>query len=377
MTDEALTRRSLLGLTAAGLTTGCLRLSQESDQEAPSGDESDSSGQPSQDSPDGTESDQQVESTDTGGIDYPTGVSEDGVTSQLLLEHRARISGEPVTVTETESREFDDRTVRRRIGDDGVHVVESVAGNTIEQWFGGGEKLARAAFSSETVYAHVPGEEIDYQFFTATDRIGGFLKTGNFRPTGTATEDGTTYVALEADDTESNELAMQRGADQVTAFEGAALVSEDGLVRRIQVSFTVTGDREESARVEIETTDVGETTVSEPDWTATAAERAPKFDVTPVDDGKFLELTHTGGDGIPLETAVGMFQPTPDGGQYHGIIEGGIPSGTKGYLYKKAPGELGISPGSRPDEDPEPFSGRWEFDVFVRSLEVHQESLDF
>lgn len=375
--EGALPRRAVLGLTAASLTTGCLRLSQESDEATTEPDTGGGGGEPTTES--GGDSDT-TEATTTAeeesGIEYPNGVSEDGVTTTVLLEHRAVLSEASVTVTQTEVGEYVTETATRKVGTDAVLVTEERGPGTIESYISSAGRFVRASLDGQSIYEYGDGEPFTRERFLRLDYIRALIQTGNFVPTGTGTENGTDYVVVEADAVQTNALAEREGATEVTSFDGTGRISTDGVVRELSATFSLSGRGDsESKQVEFSFTDIGDTTVTKPDWTATAKERAPQFAVTTVDDGQFIRVEHTGGDGLPTAN-VGVYQPYSGGESLFTTLDSGIAVGDVLYLYRDGSRNgLGVEKNSKPSASPDAFSGEWRLSVFAGPVDLHDTTL--
>jgi hypothetical protein len=370
-----LPRRAVLGLTAAGLTTGCLRLSQQEEDAEPTTEPADSGSDGGDQTTESGGSDTtQGESGDGGDTDveYPAGVEDDGVAASVAIEHRAQIANQSVTVTETQVREFGTTSERAEIGNEGTLLTRSDPGGTVESWLAGGATYSRADIRGSTVYAYVEDGARGRENYTKVDVLRLLIETGNYRPTGTETADGTTYIVIAADAAETDALARREGGSEVTSFEGEGRITTDGVIRSLSATYEISGPETQSGQLTVETTDIGSTNPGEPDWTSTARERAPRFSVLTVDDGQFVRVEHTGGDGVPTAN-VGLYQPIQGGDSFFGRVENGIAPGDVLYVYKAdTDGGAGIEKNSKPSVSSEPFSGEYNVDVYAQSLQLFQ-----
>ncbi|WP_436343911.1 DUF7537 family lipoprotein [Natronorubrum sp. FCH18a] len=98
-------------------------------------------------------------------------------------------------------------------------------------------------------------------------------------------------------------------ADSIDDATGSVFVTEDGTLKRYSydIEFDAHG---ESRSQSIETTyfDIGETTVTEPDWAETARAEGRQFTATKTDDG-YLELELANGDSISAGSNVDISTP--------------------------------------------------------------------
>jgi hypothetical protein len=213
--------------------------------------------------------------------------------------------------------------------------------------------------------------------------LQGLIEGGDWTPAGTTTEDGQRYVVIEADGVESA-TALREGnvyydeEATVETFSGEGLVTEDGVVREIRVTITFDG-RAEDGIILLRTTDVGETSVSRPDWTATAKQKATEFETEVVDGGTYITLSHVGGQSIQgrFEVDVAAERDYFDGelGESEDFDQG-----TTLYLYRTNEQEdfgrvLGVSKGSPPDSPPpEDWSGEVQVNVW-KTMSLHRTEL--
>lgn len=186
---------------------------------------------------------------------------------------------------------------------------------------------------------------------------------------GRQVRDGETLFIIEADgienrraleETASINRYFRRSEFPLDSFSGAALVTENGVVREMEATI---GGQGESGPFVVNTSDIGSTTVASPSWKSTVREQEATFDVTRSADGNYVELRQTGGQPIDgtgeLRLNVGAF----DGSEYYDSEYGGSTSaGTTFYLYKTdetteyGGRKLGISKNSRPSASP---TGTW------------------
>lgn len=362
---------ALLGLAGAA---GCLRLTQ-SQGETTAGSGTGSPGDDGQTST-ATTSTSSAESTDADGTaddgeaTYPPGVSEDGVTETLAFAHRQQVSGETRTVRTTY---MGFRELTARLAADDTAVVESSRGP--ESYVAADGLYQRFVVGDETIYAFNETVFRDYrpEIVGGQDLLSGLVRGGAFAPVGTQTRDGDTLFVLEADavedqraleETESINRFFRESEFPLETFSASALVTPDGLVRSVGATIGGGGD---SGTFAVETSAVGATSVTEPSWTATAAEREATFRATLVDDGAFVELVQTGGQSIGASTDVEFDVGAFDGREYYSTrYQGSTSAGATFYLYKTdgtnefgAP-KLGVSKGSRPSSGP---AGTWSTDA--------------
>lgn len=373
--ETSATRRALLGVGAA-LCGGCLRLTAE--QQPAGGPGTERTGSPASGSTPTTNADVSpasrsgtADGTAADGIVYPPGVGDDGVTVALAFEHRALVSGTSCTVTVTEERRHGTERIRRRIADGSrAHVIREDDGGSVEEWLTGDVAYARAEERGGTVYDLDREYYFDRRHLTGTRLLEPLLETGTFVPTGVEERDGTPLVRIEADGADSDAIARRFGGDSIAAFDGEGFVTEEGLVRRLTATYAIERpDETLTRRTEIRTGAVGDTDVSAPTWIETAAERAPRFEAGLVDDGAFVELSHVGGDGVPVGVSVNLSAMQGESHR-HTYLDGGIEAGETLYFYEQGGEELGVARGAVPAVDPEPFGTDHHLAVFAGPLDL-------
>jgi len=151
------------------------------------------------------------------------------------------------------------------------------AETTVETYVAGGTSYNRVGASGDAYYQ--TSDQPPNVFETATGRASGFYSDFEEDATfvGTETFDGDTvsrYEYSDADAWGSYNNALRSAAFSsssnvtITEFEVAILVDGDGVGRL--TTFTVSGETDDGTQVSAEwrysVTDIGSTTVDEPDW---------------------------------------------------------------------------------------------------------------
>jgi hypothetical protein len=303
---------------------------------------------------------------------YPPGVSEDGVTEVLVLEHRQLTSGRSRTV-ETEYMGFSRRTAR--FSGDGRVSVESSRGP--ETYVENGQLFQRSRLGGEEIYAYNDSLRFELRptALAGVDVLEALFRGGNFAPVGRQTRDGQTLFILEADAVENTSVLeetrlvnryFRESEFPIESLSASALVTPDGLVVEMEAYLQGNGDGGEFV---VNTSDVGSTSVSPPTWKATAKREEAQFETSLSSDGTYVELRQTSGQAIGSVTDVDFEIDAYDGRDYYnGRYQGSTNSGTTFYLYKTdetteyGSPELGISKGSPPSTDP---AGTWSSDTGV------------
>jgi hypothetical protein len=378
MDGERKTRRRVLaagGIASVLGLSGCLRLSEAEptgtatsamtatttgDQSAT---ETDTATATDTDTQTDTATESETETTESEDeATYPPGVSEDGVTEALVLEHRQRTSGRSQTV-ETEYMGYNRRTAR--FSGDGRVYVESSRGP--ETYVEDGQLFQRSTFGSEDIYAYT--DELRSEFRPAAlagaDVLEALVVGGNFAPVGRQTRDGQTLFILEADAVENASVLeetrlvnryFRESEFPIESLSASALVTPDGLVAEMEAYLQGNGDGGEFV---VNTSDVGSTSVSPPTWKAAAEREEAQFEASLSSNGSYVELRQTSGQPIGSTADVRFEMDAYDRRDYYnGQYQGSTSTGTTFYLYKTdetteyGSPKLGISKGSPPSTDP-------------------------
>ncbi|WP_227133345.1 hypothetical protein [Halorubellus salinus] len=392
MDEEDTTRRRVLaagGIASVFGLSGCLRLSQAestgtatSDDSATTSADESTTDRATRTTEASTDTETESETTeDDGEATYPPGVSDDGVTEALVLEHRQRTTGQSRTV-ETEYMGFNRRTTK--LDGSGRMRVESSRGP--ETYVEDRQLYQRLTLGGQAVYAYHDELRFDFRptVLSGTDLLEALVRGGAFAPVGEQTRDGETLFILEADEM-ANASALEESRTvsryfrqsefPLSSFSGSALATEDGVVSEMEAFLQGDGD---GGTFAVNTSDVGETTVTTPSWKDAAKREAATFDASLSADGSYIELVQTGGQAIGAETDVRFQIDAFDRADYfNGRYQGSTSEGATFYLYKTGETtdfgspKLGVSKNSKPSTSP---AGTWSSDsgvnVRVETLEL-------
>lgn len=386
MEEEDATRRRVLvasGLASAFGLSGCLRLSQAEgtgtattgdDDTATTADASTTERPPTttEESTDETETRTETETTDDEKPTYPPGVSEDGVTEALVLEHRQRTSVRSRTV-ETEHMTFRRRTTKFD-GSDRMLVDGSRGPETFVE---GDQLYQRQTVGGQTLYAHSTQLRFEFQptVLSGAELLEALVEAGDFAPVGRQTRDGETLFILEADEIENASVLedsrtvsryFRQSEFPIESLSASALVTESGVVREMEASLQGNGD---GGTFVVNTSAIGSTSVPEPSWKQTAKREAATFEASMSTGSSYIELVQTGGQAIGTDADVRFQIDAYDRRDYfNGSFEGSTREGTTFYLYKTdetteyGSAKLGISKDSRPSGG---TAGEWSSDAGV------------
>jgi hypothetical protein len=103
--------------------------------------------------------------------------------------------------------------------------------------------------------------------YTGASDIGQYMRALDYEPNGTAVENGTGVLVLEATEGGFNETAMAEQNVTVDSFRSTASVDEDGVIRTFVYHVEGTNSGEPfTYTTRIRVSDVGSTDVPRPDW---------------------------------------------------------------------------------------------------------------
>ncbi|ELZ27596.1 hypothetical protein C475_06740 [Halosimplex carlsbadense 2-9-1] len=250
---------------------------------------------------------------------YPEGAARDGVDgARLYRSHESALTDAgSVTLTgETGvvASNFEDTVLTtRKLGEGGIAVTREQVGDSMTEslWSPSDERAAYVEMASgfNERYridneAPNPNRAIQLQRFRrllagaqwseATEVVeagdGGYAAT--YESTGIADEQSLLRVLF---------------GDRVAEFEASIAVAEGGYVSEVSYDITVErGDRRRREEATVTLGAIGETTVAEPDWAATARDKGVQFEMEPTDDGTAVEVEMVNGGEVPAEARVSL-----------------------------------------------------------------------
>lgn len=293
-------RRQILSLSVLGIA-GCLRSSGGETQEtgsnadtAPDGTGENSS---SGDDPDGNTND---DTTETDSADLPPGVNEDGVTTSIVSHHEQVLAGERFDSSFVSVQSSGDTMVEERVTyeyDDTTFVTErSFRDSVIRVYVEDGDVILQQAQTdsgvlysdAEPALAILVTPLLSNQLFTHFD-------AASYVPTEWVDHDGESLLKAVAEDADDlSRLPLIRSPEDVVDFHGEALLTEDGVIRRLRVEIEKTSSDPELVEITFDPAD--DAPPVDPDWVDEGREKVSRFDVSLINDGTAVELSHTGGN---------------------------------------------------------------------------------
>lgn len=375
-------------MVGTGLTGGCLRLAGgETATGTPTqSDTATATASPTAsptDSPTETATDTETETdteTDQGtpeSFEYPPGTSEDGLDEALGRSHGSKLAFESFTVDRQQAFE----SFTARVTPDRMSIQPGRFGGTV--FVEGGNYYLRALVGSGRVYdfkTSVPSE-FSRERAVGEETVTALAGGGNWSVEGVVERNGRRLLEVVGEGVAEQGAFEQassidryfRKPYEVTGFVGRGLIAEAGFVQRLNA--TVTADEAETGRSEtlefgVQTTAVGETTVSAPDWLSTARDRAPQFTSQFVNDGTAVEITLADGAEIDGELNLDTYDET---GYYRAVYQGTFGVGDSLYVSK-----VGTEQGQVTTEPPAAgdVSGSWQgdtrFNVYLDRIPFEQ-----
>lgn len=207
-------------------------------------------------------------------VSYPDGVSENGTNvSALAAGHTAALENSSFTLSfeSTQNSSMGNQSVRMDTAmtadRDQIRANLSSGERDISVYLTEDEQFRRVVADGDPSYRVSERTPEAMQFvppsYSGARYVEQFGSMANFTPTEAREVDGTTFVVLEADESD-----VDAPEDvNVTDYDATILVDEQGAIHRISVEAETT-QNDQSARIafSMEISDVGETSVEEPNW---------------------------------------------------------------------------------------------------------------
>lgn len=361
-------RRRVLAVAGAGLTGGCLRLT-GGGTDTPGGESTTTrtatatrtptpTASPT-DSPTLTDSPTPTESPtptpDPRAFQYPPETGETGLAAPLGRAHSSRLA-------------FDTFSIRRQDGFESLtasvtpdRMLIRPGEYTADVFVASGEYYLRGLVAGERVYDFqqtVPDE------FTRDRVVGGTLVSalaegGQWNVQGVVQRDGEQLlqavgsdVAAQTPFRDTSRVSRYfRDSFEVTDFAGDCFVTESGVVRRMTASVTAREEetgRSETLQFRVETSDVGETSVSQPGWLSTAEANAPAVSSEFTDNRRAVAVTLEGGSRLPGR---GNLDTYDRDGYYDAQLDQPIGVGDTVYVWKRSRDSAAVTR-EPPSEEP-------------------------
>lgn len=205
---------------------------------------------------------------------YPDGVSENGTNvSKVIENHNAALNGSSfeLTLNTTQNTSMGNQSLAldAKVGPNRDRVLANVsgAGQDVSSYQTAEQRYTKLTVNGETAYRAGNRTSQDQQFvegsYSGATYVDKFAQDANFTPNGTTQFDGEKVVVLEAD---GSNVSSPQGAN-VTDYDATMLVDEQGVVRKFDATVrTEAGGAYSRVSLTMTVSNVGETSVSEPNW---------------------------------------------------------------------------------------------------------------
>lgn len=354
-------RRQILSALVPLSGAGCLRLSSGRDDDS----------EERRENPMATET---LASTETSGraetdgeadLDYPPGLSADGVDAFLPDAHVNALAGTSFTEVWQSTNVTKSILKMHRTAhiDEGTALVEWRDGSDITKYSTRNGQYWRQPTGDEVTYGKDSGT-FDFRWLSRIDKIRRLVEAGKWNaPTVDEATNAFEITADGYDDTAGLERSWWR-VGEMESFSATGRVSERGVITRLRVEFQYVPQHEDRlymVQVRHRVENVGEVSVTEPNWYETARERAPEVTARLTDDRQFVEMHHRGGNPIVPGTAIAISEKGVYDDWGWGHNEEPIEAGTTLYLWIED-GQPQWTRESRPEAaDPQTLDDRYEF----------------
>ncbi|MXV63678.1 hypothetical protein GS429_16750 [Natronorubrum sp. JWXQ-INN-674] len=160
----------------------------------------------------------------------------------------------------------------------------------------------RGEWGEEATYGrHREGGRYDLERITRGRWLRQLVLAGAWGPPQVEENGRFTIEAETADETGA--LADAIDAESIESYEATGSIDEDGIIREFDAEYQYTTDHTDRLhihQVRLRVDNVGDVSVSPPDWIDTARDRAPEVTMDFVQDRQFIELTmHDGNPMVP------------------------------------------------------------------------------
>lgn len=306
------------------------------------------------------------DSTDTEtDLEYPPGLGPDTVYDYLPDTHVGALSLTSFTEVwkSTNVTRSHMRMHRTSHVDDGSALIQWNDGSGIEKYSTRSDQYWRQSLGNGATYGKDRGR-FRFRKHSRTDKLRRFIRAGSWNPPTVDESTNTFEITADGyDDVEGLKQSWWR-VEEMKSFSAEGNVNESGVITRLHVEFEFVPehvDRVYEAHVRHRVKNIGEVTVTEPDWYETAEQRAPDVTARITDDQQFIEMRHRGGNPIVQGTANAISKRGMYDDWEWGHNDEPIEAGTTLYFWIED-GKPQWKRGSRPHyADPVTLDGQYEF----------------
>lgn len=216
---------------------------------------------------------------------------------------------------------------------------------TADVFVGSGEYYLRGLVAGQRVYDFqqtVP-DEFRRERVVGGNLVSALADGGTWDVRGVVRRNGEQLLRAVVDGIAAqapfrNSLSLSRyfrNPFEVTELAGDCLVAESGVVRQMTVEVTAREEetgQDQTVQFQLETSNVGETSVSQPGWMSTAKMNAPVVSTEYTDNRRAVAVTLEGGSRLPGRGNLGAYDRE---GYYDTRLDLSIAVGDTVYVWKR------------------------------------------
>lgn len=297
--QRGLDRRRILTLPFLGLA-GCLRSTDSDDQTGASEDDESSDASENENSAGESNDD----TSELDAINLPPGVNPDGVTPSVTQYHERELADKRFESSLVSVRSSGDTMVEERVNytyDDNTFVSKrSYRDSVVRVYVEDGEVILQEAIrDSGPIYSEEDPSLAIHVTPLLTNQLFGHFDSATFVPVEWVEHNGEDLLRAVAEDgDELSRLPLIRSPEDIVDFHGEALITANGVIRSLTVDVEKETTDPQSIEISFDPLDASPTI--ETDWVEQGLEEVTRFDVSLINDGTTVEISHTGGN-APVE----------------------------------------------------------------------------
>lgn len=350
----SVTKRSLL-VSSAALTTALAGCSgNESTEPSNTSDEEEPPEEGSSDSAEEEEKETSDDSTPSlSEFAYPEGATQDGIAGeQLYATHESTLTGAgSLTLTRDRTDVFDgnefSETSSNKFDSNSIYSEVEQSDGTEYIWAPASESVSYVQVESgfEQNY-RIDNQQPDTNEVTGLRQFRQYLTATEWGASEEIVETANGFAATYTSTGVRNPERINFGGE-IDEYEASIAVTDSGFVTELSFDLTVTFDgTTQEQRLTATVENVGETTVSEPDWGDTAREDGLQFDISLIEGGSAFEMELLNGGEVPSDTRIRLRSDQGDGGKR---VPSALSVGDRLYLGLSDTNELLVDTEQVPD----------------------------
>lgn len=302
-------------------------------------------------------------------VDYPIGLDAGGVNSYLADNHINMLANTSFTNRFRSTNLSDSTTKFSKVShiDDSTALVERKANVTM--YVTPHSRYWRRPVNGTATYGLMPSS-FSYKRTAMLLGLRPLLKAGLWNaPERLDDGNGFKITADDFDDVERLQDLWWFGGpqnDEMRSFTAEGRVTTEGIISRLGVDYQfISQDRDRLLRFEVRhrVNDIGNVSVSEPDWHQTAKEQAPSVTARIIDDHQFIKMQHHGGNPILPGTDIRLKSKESGDWVAWGTTHEPIEAGTTVYLWVEGD-QFQLQDGTKPSAaSPQTLNDQYTFSV--------------